>query len=47
MTGQQLKRVMDLFAVRKSKRMRIGWIEERNAPPLYHSRPIENRYNIL
>jgi len=47
MTGPQLKRVMDLFAVRKSKRMRIGWIEERNAPPLYRSRPIENRYNIL
>ena len=47
MTGPQLKRVMDLFASRRRKQMRIRWIEERGAGPLYGGRPIDNRYNIL
>lgn len=47
MTGPQLKRIMDLFAVRRQKQMRIRWIEERCAAPVYGGRPIENRYNIL
>ena len=47
MTASQSKRVMDLFAARKQRQMRIRWIEERNPPRFYGGRSIENKYNIL
>jgi hypothetical protein len=46
MTPEQLKRTVDLFEVRKSRRMQITWIEENAGNPTYQGRPIKYKYSL-
>lgn len=49
MNASQVKRVMDLFEVRRQRNMRVGWINDNTSAGTfeYAGRKFQNRYNIL
>jgi hypothetical protein len=46
MTSEEQKKIMNLFNVRKQKRMDIGWIEEGAWNPQYQGRRVEFKWDL-